>query len=104
VYDYNLDNKTLAILKEVINNKSLSVTAKLIYIYLLVWIKDEKFPSRSKISSDLQITDITLGKHLKQLIKQGYICSNQPKECGRFGVNIYTFPKIQIKDDLNCQN
>lgn len=96
-----MEEKVLKLLKNVINDKSLSITSKLIYIYLLVWIKDEEFPSRSKIASDLQITNITL---VKQLVKQGYICSNQPKECVRFGLNIYTFPKIQIKEDLNCQN
>ncbi len=80
------------IAKSVMQDRNLHTTAKAIYAYMSSFAGGSQscFPTRSKIAYDLQISNETLGKYLKQLSENGYITIEQTKKKGRFACNIYT--------------
>jgi len=49
--------------------------------------------TRSKICHDLNISIGTFSKHLKNLVRYGYVKVEQIKENGRFSHNVYTLLK-----------
>lgn len=81
------DSKRL--FRSISKKRKIAVGAKALYFYL-VNMESSEFPSRKKLAYDLNISNLTLGKYLKQLIKNGYIKCEQHKENGRFGNNFYT--------------
>jgi len=84
------------IAKSVMTDRQLSATAKAIYAYFCSYAGagNQCFPSRNKICYDLNITPNTYTKHLKTLIKNGYISVKQQRENGRWARNIYTLHSI----------
>lgn len=81
--------------KEIMQNKNLHVTAKAIYAYLCSFAgnTDIAFPSRTKMCEDLSISNDTLGKYLKQLVKFGYISVIKNKADNKFANNTYRLHK-----------
>lgn len=84
------------IAKSVMTNREISATAKAIYAYFCSYAGagNQCFPSRDKICYDLNITPNTYTKHLKTLIKNGYISVKQQRENGRWARNIYTLNSV----------
>lgn len=78
--------------KLVMQDKNLNIAAKAIYAYFCSYTGagDTCFPTRKKICYDLDISNDTLGKHLKNLVRLGYIKVEQIRENGRFSHNVYT--------------
>ena len=72
-------------------NRNLTVGAKALYFYILVGMESEdiKLQTRNKIAYDLNISNQTLGKYLKELTQSGYIKCKQLKNNGRFSSNCY---------------
>ncbi len=75
-------------LEIIAKNRNLSIGAKGLYFYILNILNVET-PNRRKIAYDLNISDATLGKHLKELRNFGYLKCKQRKTNGRFSINIY---------------
>ena len=75
----------------IVKNRNLTVGAKALYFYILVGVEsgDIKLQTRNKIAYDLNISNQTLGKYLKELTQSGYIKCKQLKNNGRFGNNCY---------------
>ena len=84
------------IAKSVMQDNQLSLQAKGLYGYLCSYSGKGKdvFPSRKKMCFDLNISNDTLGKYLKELKESNYIQIIQSKSDGRFSNNIY---KINLK-------
>ena len=80
------------IAKLAMQDRRLHITAKGIYAYFCSFAGtgDSAFPSRSKICFDLQISNDTFTKYLKQLSTLGYLTVEQQKDSGKFSHNIYT--------------
>lgn len=79
--------------KSVMQDNQLSLQAKGIYAYLCSYSGKgtDSFPSRKKMCFDLNISNDTLGKYLKELKENGYISILQSKnEHNRFSNNVYT--------------
>lgn len=78
--------------KLVMQDRRLCAAAKAVYAYFCSYAGggDCCFPSRKKICFDLNISQDSLGKYLKELTTCGYLLIEQTKENGRFGRNIYT--------------
>ena len=76
----------------IVKDKNITLGAKALYFYILVCkkSKDITLQSRSEIASDLNISNLTLGKYLKELTINGYLKHEQSKINGRFGNNLYT--------------
>lgn len=76
----------------IVKDRDLTLGAKALYFYLSVCIEsgDITLQSRNKISYDLNISNATLGKYLKELMQKGYLKYEQSKTNGRFGINCYT--------------
>lgn len=78
----------------IVKDRKLSVGAKALFFYILN-IGNTESPDRNKIAFDLNISNCTLGKYLKELIKSGYIICIQNKKNGKFTTNHYT---LNIKE------
>lgn len=98
------------IAKVVMQDRNLHVTAKAIYAYMNSFAGGSQscFPTRSKMAYDLQISNETLGKYLKELSENGYITIEQTKKQGKFACNIYTIlctkePCAEITDTENSE-
>lgn len=96
------------IAKKVMQDRNINVVSKGIYAYICSFSGkgNDCFPSRKKISYDLNISNDTLGKYLKELIENGYIVVKQQKENGKFSNNIYhinmtKLPYPKISDTVN---
>lgn len=94
--------------KLVMQDRELSITAKVIYAYLASYTGngDSCFPSRDRVCYDLGIGKDTFIKHLALLKDSGYITVTQKKENGRFSHNVYTLnseiiPCTDFKDTVN---
>lgn len=75
----------------IVKNRNLTVGAKALYFYILVVAEggNINFQTRNKIAYDLNISNQTLGKYLKEPTQSGYIKCKQLKNNGRFGNNCY---------------
>lgn len=73
----------------IVKDRKLSVGAKALFFYILS-LGNTEYPDRNKIAFDLNISNCTLGKYLKELTKSGYITCVQNKENGKFSKNNYT--------------
>ncbi len=95
------------IAKIVMQDNQLSLQAKGLYAYLCSYSGKGKdaFPSRKKMCFDLNITNDTLGKYLKELKESNYIQISQSKNESRFSNNIYkinlNLPCTKISDTEN---
>lgn len=95
------------IAKSVMQDNQLSLQAKGLYAYLCSYSGKGKdvFPSRKKMCFDLNITNDTLGKYLKELKESNYIQITQSKNESRFSNNIYkinlNLPCTKISDTEN---
>ena len=78
--------------KLVMQDKGLSITAKVIYAYFASYSGsgDCCFPSRDRVCTDLGIGKDTFLKHLALLKEKGYVTVSQMKDSGRFSHNVYT--------------
>lgn len=78
--------------KLVMQDRGLSITAKVIYAYLASYSGNGNccFPSRDRVCSDLGIGKDTFLKHLALLKEKGYVTVSQMKDSGRFSHNVYT--------------
>lgn len=102
------------IAKSVMQDNQISLQAKGLYAYLCSYSGKGKdaFPSRKKMCFDLNITNDTLGKYLKELKESNYIHISQSKNESRFSNNIYkinlNLPCTKISDtekqDTNNNN
>lgn len=97
--------------KLVMQDRELSIVAKAIYSYFRSYTGtgDSCFPTRKKICYDLNISNDTFSKHLKNLVRFGYVKVEQIKENGRFSHNVYTIsdtisPCPKISDTENFGN
>lgn len=81
--------------KDIMQNKNIHITAKAIYAYLCSFAgnNDVAFPSRTKMCEDLCISNDTLGKYIKQLVKFGYIGIIKNKVDNKFTNNTYKLYK-----------
>ena len=80
--------------KSVMRCKDLSIQAKAIYSYLISFAgrKDCAYPSRRLMCYDLQISQDTLNKYIKELVKIGLIYKRQTRKDGsKFSNNEYYF-------------
>ena len=73
----------------IVKDRKLSVGAKALFFYILN-IGNTEYPDRNTLAFDLNISNCTLGKYLKELTKSGYITCVQNKENGKFSKNNYT--------------
>lgn len=80
--------------QKIVCDKNIPVGAKALFFYILN-IKKSEYPNRNKIAFDLNISNCTLGKYLKELTKSGYIICIQNKKNGKFTTNHYT---LNIKE------
>ena len=80
------------IAKLVMQDRNLSLGAKGVYAYFCSYAGAGNicFPSRKKMCYDLGISQNTLSKYLKELIKSSYVSCEQIKENGKFSHNVYT--------------
>lgn len=75
--------------KLVMQDETLSKSAKLIYAYICTF-GSGAFPSRRRICSDLKVGKTTVTDSLKQLIQSGYITVEQKRDAnGLFSHNVY---------------
>lgn len=80
--------------KSVMRCKDLSIQAKAIYSYLISFAgrKNYAFPSRRLMCYDLQISQDTLNKYLKELVRIGLIYKQQTRKDGsKYSNNEYYF-------------
>ena len=84
--------------KLVMQDRELHATAKAIYAYFCSYAGagDVCFPTRSKICYDLNISNDTFSKHLKNLVRCEYVKVDQIKENGRFSHNVYTLCSTKL--------
>lgn len=77
--------------KKIMQDRDLSIASKGIYSYLCSYSGkgNDVFPSRKKICYDLNISNDTLGKYLKELQEKGYIKVSHEKNNGKFLNNVY---------------
>ncbi len=82
--------------KAVMLDKNIHVIAKAVYAYLSVYADNDKkcFPTRQKMQNDLNISQDTISKYLKQLENCGYIERLSERKKGKFAHNTY---KIIVK-------
>lgn len=105
------------IAKLVMQDRNLSLGAKGVYAYFCSYAGAGNicFPSRKKMCYDLGISQDTLGKYLKELIKSSYVSCEQIKENGKFSHNVYTIntqiplpklplPKISVSENFGTEN
>ena len=105
------------IAKLVMQDRNLSLCAKGVYAYFCSYAGAGNicFPSRKKMCYDLGISQDTLGKYLKELIKSSYVSCEQIKENGKFSHNVYTIntqiplpklplPKISVSENFGTEN
>lgn len=105
------------IAKLVMQDRNLSLGAKGVYAYFCSYAGAGNicFPSRKKMCYDLGISQDTLGKYLKELIKSNYVSCEQIKENGKFSHNVYTIntqiplpklplPKISVSENFGTEN
>ena len=98
-------------------DRNLSLCAKGVYAYFCSYAGAGNicFPSRKKMCYDLGISQDTLGKYLKELIKSSYVSCEQIKENGKFSHNVYTIntqiplpklplPKISVSENFGTEN
>lgn len=94
-------------------DRSICIGAKGLYAYFCSYAGAGStcFPTRKKICYDLGISNDTLGKYLKNLVRRGYIEVEQIKENGRFSHNVYTLcstispcPKISDTENTVSEN
>jgi len=91
---------------------NISLQSKGVYAYLCSFSGKGNgcFPSRKKICDDLNISNDSLGKYLKELKDNQYIDIKQEKEDGKFKNNIYKInlnlpcPKISDTENLDTNN
>lgn len=91
---------------------NLSLQAKGVYAYLCSFSGrgNDVFPSRKKMCYDLNISNDSLGKYLKELKDNNYIEIKQEKEAGKFKNNIYKInlnlpcPKTSVSENLDTNN
>lgn len=84
--------------KSVMQDKDLHIATKAVYSYFCSFTGagDSCFPTRKKICYDLNISNDSLSKYLRQLVENGYLEICQIKENGRFSHNVYTLPDTKI--------
>ena len=105
------------IAKLVMQDRNFSLGAKGVYAYFCSYAGAGNicFPSRKKMCYDLGISQDTLGKYLKELIKSSYVSCEQIKENGKFSHNVYTIntqiplpklplPKISVSENFGTEN
>lgn len=105
------------IAKLVMQDRNLSLGAKGVYAYFCSYAGAGNicFPSRKKMCYDLGISQDTLVKYLKELIKSSYVSCEQIKENGKFSHNVYTIntqiplpklplPKISVSENFGTEN
>lgn len=105
------------IAKLVMQDRNLSLGAKGVYAYFCSYAGAGNicFPSRKKMCYDLGISQDTLSKYLKELIKSSYVSCEQIKENGKFSHNVYTIntqiplpklplPKISVSENFGTEN
>lgn len=82
--------------KLVMQDKRLTATAKAIYAYFCSYAGAGRtaFPSRVKITSDLDIGTKAYYKHLNLLKQCGFIVAEQERIGGKYVRNIYTLPEV----------
>ena len=85
--------------KSVMLDKNLHIIAKALYAYLSVYADGDKkcFPTRQKMQNDLNISQDTISKYLKQLENCGYIERISERNKGKFTHNAY---KITVKSSI----
>lgn len=91
--------------KSVMRSKNISIQAKAIYAYLISFAgrKLEAYPSRKLMCYDLNVSQDTLNKYLKELIEQKLISKTQRRKERKFTNNVYYFnyeiePEILLTD------
>ena len=92
--------------KSVMRCKNISIQAKAIYAYLISFAgrKSEAYPSRKLMCYDLNVSQDTLNKYLKELIEQKLISKTQSRKESKFANNVYCFnyeiePVILLTDN-----
>jgi len=94
----NLKEK-ISKIKEILKRCDLCVCEKVICIYLLCFSEDNTIKvSRHKISKDLGISNLTLGKYLSYLKDKKVIFKKQIRADGRFSANEYSFSEEKRSD------
>lgn len=86
------------IAKQVMQDREIPIGAKGLYSYICSFSGkgQDAFPSRSKITYDLNISNDTLGKYLRLLTEHGYLTVIQKKEAdGKFAHNVYKINVIK---------
>ena len=95
--------------KLVMQDRNLSISAKALYSYFCSFAGagGTCFPTRQKICFDLGISNDSLSKYMKELLKAEYISCNQIKENGKFSHNVYVInskiPCPKISDTENSE-
>lgn len=93
--------------KAIMQDNELSIQAKGLYAYICSFSGKGNgvFPSRKKICTDLNISNDSLSKYVKELTDKQYIIVTQNKEEGKFANNIYNIifsaPCPKISDTEN---
>ena len=86
-------------IREILKSWNLCVCEKVILIYLLCFSEKNTIKiSRSKISKDLGISNLTLGRYLKYLTGKKLIFKKRARKCGRFSANEYSFSEEERSD------
>lgn len=86
-------------IKEILKRWDLCVSEKVILIYLISFSeKDVIKVSRNKISKDIGISNLTLGKYLNYLSDKKLIYKKQVRSGGRFSANEYSFLEEKRSD------
>ena len=92
--------------KAVMKDRDLSIQSKAVYSYLCSYAgrDGQAFPSRKLMCYDLNISQDSLNKHLKELIKYGFISKYQSRaEGNKFANNIYII-KYDLDIEIPLQN
>ena len=86
-------------IREILKSWNLCICEKVILIYLLCFSEKNTIKiSRSKISKDLGISNLTLGRYLKYLTDKKLIFKKRIRKCGRFSANEYSFSEEERSD------
>lgn len=78
--------------REILKSWNLCICEKIILIYLLCFSEKNIIKiSRNRISKDLGISNLTLGRYLKYLKDKKLIFKKRTRKGGRFSTNEYSF-------------
>lgn len=83
-------------------NPALSVEAKAIFNYLAAFVgdKDECYPSKELMLTELNMSEQRFDKNMKQLTDSGYVIKQRIREYGKFSHNTY---KVNAFPDQNSE-